>query len=421
MRAGNRWSGGRAAALAAAGGLALSLACATIEPPPGGPEDKTPPRVTATWPESGAVKLRGVRELRLDFSEKVDPRDAQQLIWTFPPLAVRDTNWRGRQDVRISLADTLPRDTIVVVQIPAGFVDAHKVKTRRDIIYPLATADSLPRGEIDGVLLIGGGQGPARPLAQGVVELYPLSVDKKRLSQQTPLRRADTDTAGRFRMPWLAVPAGPWLLRAYGDLNGDRRVEEGEPQRFFADTVRVTPQAPRVTLAPLTLYPPSTPGSVATTVGATPPWNGPLYGWTQSIAEGDSGWTPAPLTTRPPTQRAVKRGVPTVWQPAGPGKVRVILFADLRGDSLFGKAAAADTDTLSRWLDPWVKVDSLDVEPGLQTDFRVPPFPANLTPWRPPAGAGAAAKPAAAPAETTSAKGTGGGAPRPAGADTARR
>ena len=77
-----RETGGRAGTLiglAAAFGLALTLACATVQPPSGGPVDETPPVLAAAWPESGSVGLDQVQEIRLRFSEKVDPVPASAL------------------------------------------------------------------------------------------------------------------------------------------------------------------------------------------------------------------------------------------------------------------------------------------------------------------------------------------------------
>ena len=113
--------------LAAALALTLGAACATIEAPRGGPEDKTPPRLTAAWPESGTVGLGDVRELRFTFGEKVDPRPATRLIRTYPPLMVESTAWEGRRTARVVLAAPLPPDTVIVVEVPSGLPDAHRV------------------------------------------------------------------------------------------------------------------------------------------------------------------------------------------------------------------------------------------------------------------------------------------------------
>ena len=361
--------------LAAALALALGAACATIEPPRGGPEDKTPPRLTAAWPESGSVGLTDVRELRFTFGEKVEPRQAMRLVRTYPPFEPRETAWEGRRTARIVLAAPLPPDTVIVVEVQPGLPDAHKVPTTAGRTWAIATAESLPGGEITGSLVLGG-----KSLRQGVVDLLPAGPDSLGWNRRPVLRRADTDSLGRFRFPWLVAPGGPWLLHAWADANNDRRAGDGEAERLLPDTVRITAAAPRLALATATLYNPSDPGLVAGTIDSTPPWTAPLYGWVEKIAETDSGWVARPERNRPLGQRPVPRGRRVTWDKAGPGLVRLILFADLDGDSLFS-TAAQPPDSVRRWLEPHLLVDSLTVEPGGETVFRAPPFPANLTPW----------------------------------------
>ena len=377
--------------LAAALALTLGAACATIEPPRGGPEDKTPPRLTVAWPESGSVGLANVRELRFTFGEKVDPRPATRLIRTYPPLEVERTDWEGRRTARIVLAAPLPVDTVIVVEVPPGLTDAHRVANTGGRVWAIATADSLPGGEIAGSLVLGG-----KALRDGVVELLPALPETLVWSRRPVLRRTATDSLGRFRFPWLDPPGGPWLLHAWADANHDRRAGEGEAERLLPDTLRITPASPRLALATVTLFAPTDPGLVAGVIDSTPPWTAPLYGWVERIADTDSGWVAAPARQRPSGQRAVPRGVRVAWDKAGPGLVRLILFADLDGDSLFSTAApppdstatrSVDStatqppDSLRRWLEPHLLVDSLTVEPGLETVFRAARFPANLTPW----------------------------------------
>ncbi len=393
--------------LAAALAVALGAACASIEPPRGGPEDRTPPRLTAAWPESGSVGLEGVRELRFTFGEKVDPRPATRLIRTYPPLEAKDTAWEGRRTARVELAAPLPPDTVIVVEVPPGLPDAHKVPGAESRVWAIATAESLPAGEVAGSLLLGG-----KALRQGVVDLLPALPESLAWNRRPVLRRADTDSLGRFRFPWLAAPGGPWLLHAWADANRDRRAGEGEAERLLPDTVRITAAAPRFALAAATIYAPTEPGLVAGVIDSTPPWTAPLYGWVERIADSDSGWTALPSGRRPSGQRPVPRGTRVVWDKAGPGLVRLILFADLDGDSLFGavaqpadSAATQRADSLAppppapapRWLEPLLLVDSLTVEPGLETVFRAPRFPANLTPW---SGAGAPADSGRAPPDS---------------------
>jgi hypothetical protein len=402
--------------LAAALALTLGAACATIEAPRGGPEDKTPARLTAAWPESGSVGLTNVRELRFTFGEKVEPRPATRLIRTYPPLEVERTAWEGRRTARVVLTAPLPADTVIVVEVPPGLTDAHRVASTAGRVWAIATADSLPGGEVAGSLVLGG-----KALRQGVVELLPAWPETLVWNRRAVLRRADTDSLGRFRFPWLDAPGGPWLLHAWADANNDRRVGEEEAARLLPDTVRITAASPRLTLATFTIHAPTDPGLVAGVIDSTSPWTAPLYGWVERIADSDSGWVAAPSRQRPSGQRPVPRGARVVWDKAGPGLVRLILFADLDGDSLFSVAtqppdsataqppdstatqppdstaaqppdsaasqppdstAARPQRSVRRWLEPHLLVDSLTVEPGLETVFRAARFPANLIPWR---------------------------------------
>ena len=54
-------------------GLACgAIACANVEPPPGGPPDTAPPQVMAVRPESGAVVRDFRQDAEIRFDEVVD-------------------------------------------------------------------------------------------------------------------------------------------------------------------------------------------------------------------------------------------------------------------------------------------------------------------------------------------------------------
>ncbi len=389
----------RAAPLAMGLALGLSLACASMEPPGGGPIDRTPPRLAAAWPESAAVGLGRVTELRLRFSEKVQRLDAGRFVVLYPPIEVEQTRWHGRAEATLRLAEPLPPDTVIVVELPPGLKDDRQVATRAPMRYPLATAARLPDGELRGIVLLDG-----KPLPTALIELHAVAPETLRLFQQTPLRRAWSDSTGAFCFSWLPAPGGPWLLRVFDDRNLDRRPGPGEAQRVMPDTVRLAEDAPRRDLGRLPVFGPQTPGVLAGVAGATPPWTAPLYGWLERIADGDTGAAIAPRTERDPGQRRLQLGARATWDRVAPGLVRLFLFADLDGDSLFG--VLPDTAGGAPWLEPHAVLDSLLIEPGLETLFPAPRFPATLQPWRgplpasPDTGAAALPEPAGAAADT---------------------
>jgi hypothetical protein len=360
--------------------LALGLGCANIEIPPGGPVDRTPPVLTAAQPDSGSVGLRDVRSLHFLFSEKMDPQPGSRFLRLYPPAEIRKTHWHGRQEVTVELDSPLPADTVVVVELLPTLRDAHQMAAETGRSFPVATADSLPTGALWGKLAY-----QDKPLTKGVVELFAVPPESLAYFQQPFLRRARTDAEGTFRLPWLPVPGGPWLVRAFVDDNGDLRPGEKEAQRLLPGQSRLTADAAQAYLGLTVLYAPSTPGRLRGVLPAAPRWTGRILAWPLSLAEGDTGWVASPQRTAPKGQVAVAPGDTTSIPEAGPGLVRLIFFVDADGDSLFsllpGTMAAADT---GRWyFEPYAVLDSLTVEPGLAAPFPAPIFTDTLTVWRP--------------------------------------
>ncbi len=97
--------------------LALAAACAIVEPPLGGPIDRTPPYLVSVEPDSGAVGLDGRKVLRFRFSEKMDRAQANSWLRLFPKQEIKKTKWHGATEAEVILMDPLPSDTVIVVEI----------------------------------------------------------------------------------------------------------------------------------------------------------------------------------------------------------------------------------------------------------------------------------------------------------------
>ncbi|MBU1071907.1 Ig-like domain-containing protein, partial [bacterium] len=314
MAAGRRIRRDRAAAAALALAICLAAACATIEPPGGGPADLTPPAVVRVHPDSGTVGLAGLHEIEISFSEKVDPLPAPRFVHFYPPLEIKGTKWRGRRRATIEFRDPLPPDTVIVVEIPRGFADVHRVKSARSRRYPLATADSVPSGTISGRLSFEDG-----PAVGAVVELYAVPPDTLEYFRQDILRRTEADSTGRFVLPWLAVPGGPYLLRAFLDHNGDQRPSDNEPQRLLPVEISLSAKVPAAEAGAHTLFDQRTPGRLLGIMDSLAAGDRALFGWTHKIADSDTGFVPLPAQSPPPGRTAVLPGDTTVFTPAGPG------------------------------------------------------------------------------------------------------
>ncbi len=381
----------------------LAVSCAQIGGPPGGPADTIPPQLVTAAPDSGAVGLAGLDRLQLVFSEKMERKPAESWLYLYPPADYRKTKWSGAREATVILSEPLPPDTVVIVEVGAGLRDAHKVVSKQSWRFPIATGARIPPGEIIGRLVYN-----ERPLAQsGVVELYAVPPDSLEYYQQKPVRRAVTDSAGVYRLPWLPIPGGPYLLRVFNDGNGDLRLADNEGRRLLPDTVRVTAGQVTVDVGLTVVYDPTTPGLLRGHVDSLLMWPGPLYGWPEAIAEDDTGW--APYLETPPPAGLVKISLAeeVVFAEVPPGLNRLIFFVDADGDSAFSKlpAEAGTVDAAGREIDwfyePHALIDSLLLEPGLEASFSQPHFATQLVPWFAAAGEDSAAGTAESDASET--------------------
>lgn len=358
--------------------LALLFACANPEPPSGGPPDEVSPWLMAAFPESAAVAQGSVEELQFGFSEKMDRTEAYRWLTLYPKVNIRKTSWKGARLAKVRLEEPLPVDTVVVVELAPGMKDAHNVPQPLGRTFVFATGDSIFDGRLTGELVL-----DDAPLAGGVVEIIADGPDTVRLQQRPVLRRATTDSTGRWTLPWLPADGHGWLLRAYHDRNNDRRADDNEAQRLYPDTLRLTVEQPSLHTGLRILYAPDTPGTLEGALAARPDSAGGVFAFSLVVAEDDTGYVPVPQRAGSPLAQAVADTGAFSLTGAGPGLVRAIFFVDLDGDSLF--TAVGDTADTVWTLEPWALVDSLTVEPGLPQDILAPVWPDTLTPWPAPA------------------------------------
>lgn len=377
--------------LTVGGGLAaclLLVACAVVEAPPGGPVDLTPPRLAAAFPESGSVAVGPVRTFRLSFSEKMTRQPAEGWLHFYPAQRIRSTSWKGAQVAEVELFEPLPADTVVVVEVTASLQDAHKVKSRGSRRYPLATGAALPGGRLAGALVMGDSA-----VTNGVLELFAVPPDTVEYFQQPLLRRTVTDEAGHWSFDWLPAPGGPWLVRAFSDNDANLRAGDREAQRVVPDTLRLSAEKPAIEVGVLTLYSHGTPGLLRVPAFDRSGWPGTWAAWPLAVTENDTGWTPGVQPAGPRDRRAspLVPEAETLVADVPSGAVRVVVFADVNGDSLLGDVtgdllralatAAGWPDTLraASYLEPWWLVEGLQVPPGLAAALRMPAQPPTFT------------------------------------------
>jgi hypothetical protein len=178
--------------------LLAAIGCAQVEPPSGGPEDRTLPRVAEIRPDSGKVGVRP-DTISVLFSKPMDHASVRD--WTFisPPIPIREIIWSTKSRADLILSE--PPDTGKTYSILLG---AEVVDRRKNSIgpwsAPFSTGARLDDGSVEGTVI-----GHKLHPAGAYVYVWPWS-DSLATTQQEPpppLRMSQAGKDGAFRIQWL--------------------------------------------------------------------------------------------------------------------------------------------------------------------------------------------------------------------------
>ncbi len=132
--------------------LALN-ACAIREKPPGGPEDKKPPQVIATFPSNDSTNVHQLKEIVFEFDEAIDPSSLRNQIWIMPefPNGYQTKIKKGRI-LKIIPADTLVKKRTYIIRIGNGLKDYRGNTLLAPITLTFATGPVIDNGSISGIV-----------------------------------------------------------------------------------------------------------------------------------------------------------------------------------------------------------------------------------------------------------------------------
>jgi hypothetical protein len=129
------------------------ISCASIQPPPGGPEDKTPPEIIGISPEPRSINVARDTHLRFIFSTPLDRASFQSALTITPYVNGRvEYDWSGYDEVTVILPERLRENTTYSVSL------SRDLKNRRgntlDQPYHLifSTGPLIDTAELAGVI-----------------------------------------------------------------------------------------------------------------------------------------------------------------------------------------------------------------------------------------------------------------------------
>lgn len=199
--------------------LTALLSCARIEPPPGGPPDRAPPRLVAIRPDSLASlgPFRGVAEFQFDevISEGGAPNRGEgtggleKLVILSPSTRVPEVSWK-RSRITVRPREGWRRNRVYRVELLPGISDLRNNRSEEGAVLTFTTGAPRPQLTLQGQVV---DWNTSRPAA-GALVIATL------LPDSLPYRGV-ADSTGRFELGPL--PAGEYLVAGVLDQNQDQR------------------------------------------------------------------------------------------------------------------------------------------------------------------------------------------------------
>jgi hypothetical protein len=204
--------------------LAALAACARIEPPPGGPADRAPPRLIATRPDSMATLpgFKGNVEFQFDevISEGGTPNRGEgtggleKLVLLSPTNEVPDVSWK-RSRITVRPKEGWRSNRVYRVQLLPGVTDLRNNRSDQGAVLTFTTGAPRPQNILKGIVV---DWTSSRPAANALVvaTLLPDSLPY----------RSVADSSGRFSLG--PIPPGDYLLTGVLDQNQNLRQDGRE-------------------------------------------------------------------------------------------------------------------------------------------------------------------------------------------------
>ncbi|MBU8921402.1 MAG: Ig-like domain-containing protein [Bacteroidales bacterium] len=328
--------------------LALFCSCAVIEPPSGGPEDKTAPLISSVIPASDSTGVSRNSSVTIEFSEKIDGESFKSRIKTYPTLEFEKISAKGTV-LELIFREQLPETTVCIL-IQPGFRDNHLVESRKNYRYYFSTTDRIPPGNITGKILF-----KQSPDSMGVAYLVKAEDDTSRELHSAPEARiAYADPFGNFIFRALPADSSGYRVWAFKDTDGDGKYSFGKEFAMeHPDTIILSPAHTSARNVDINVIDPDEPGSI----------EGVL-----NDSTGVEGIPSVRLKGVPPLEDSYYAKVDTLGNyliyKVKPGAYLFSAFIDVLADSLPGNYNAPD-DSSRIILEPLILLpDTINVSPG---------------------------------------------------------
>ncbi len=197
-------------------------ACARPESPPGGPEDRLPPIVVETSPDTFALVEAGLREFRFRFSERISERPTSGTLNDAVVVSPSAGNVRvrhSRDGISVEVQEgLLPGRVYRITVLPViGDMFGNRLRDPFDLV--ISTGEEFVSNVVAGIV-----EDRVTGSAREGIRVEALFSGESDTVTHWNL----SDPRGIFSLRY--VPTGPFQVRAWQDRNRDGEMTPGEPR-----------------------------------------------------------------------------------------------------------------------------------------------------------------------------------------------
>ena len=196
------------------------FSCATVQAPPGGPEDKSPPRIISVWPPRDSTEVPLDATIVIRFDEYIVA--SKKSIALLPPVEGVEVKFRGKRII-VKHKEPFSPNTTYRVSLSSKIADLRHNRLKSAQGFAFSTGNRLDTLVIRGRVF----EGDLSPSVGARVHAYLLDSENLPTSlPEQPYAVSWTGEDGRFVLGNL--PEGRFFLLAFHDANGNGSPDVGE-------------------------------------------------------------------------------------------------------------------------------------------------------------------------------------------------
>lgn len=215
----------------------VSVACASIGRPEGGPRDETPPVFIKSNPAPGTTRFNGDR-IDVTFDENIKVEDIMNKVVISPAQKQMPTITANGRRLTIQLKDSLSPNTTYTLDFSDAIRDLNEGNILDGFAMDFSTGDSIDTLRISGMVLQASNLEPAQGMLVGVYD----NLADSAITTLPMVRIAKTNQLGQFTVRNLRP--GTYNIFAINDVNRDYRRDASENVAFYP--VPVTPSVEKI-------------------------------------------------------------------------------------------------------------------------------------------------------------------------------